>query len=54
MNEFPFHDQFVSAALGVFDAAQGKPPHTPDDVAAPAGAVVVSLEEYRRERIEKV
>lgn len=52
MNEFQFHDQIVSAALGIFDAAQGKPPRTPDVPDAPGGAVVV-LEEYRREWIEQ-
>jgi hypothetical protein len=52
MKDFP-HDAIVAAAKAVFDAAQGKQPRTLDDVAAPAGAIVVSLEEYRRERENK-
>jgi hypothetical protein len=51
MNDFP-HDAIVPREA-VFDAAQGKQPRTLDDVAAPAGAIVVSLEEYRRERENK-
>lgn len=52
MTNFP-HDAIVSAALSVFDAAQGKSPRTLDAPAAPGDAVVVSLEEYRRERENK-
>jgi hypothetical protein len=49
MKDFP-HDAIVAAALGVFDAAQGKAPHIPDVPDAPGGAVVVSLKEWRKER----